>query len=202
VSNVAQPDLIDEETLIAQARRGDLDAFNQIVVAYQSLAYSVAYRTLQDEEAAADAVQDSFVKAFRGLLSFHGGSFKSWLIRIVVNTCYDLLRSRQRHPQESIDDLPEEGAYSPYLVDPAESPERHAERMELSEIIELGISGLPPDQRLALTLCDVHGYSYEEISTIADMPMGTVKSRINRARSRLRAFLLQYPELLPSAFRP
>ena len=119
---MAQQLLVDEEALIAQARLGDLDAFNRIVVAYQSLAYSVAYRTLQDEEAAADAVQDSFVKAFRGLHSFQGGNFKSWLVRIVVNTCYDVLRSRRRHPQESIDDLPEEGAYAPYLVDPAERP--------------------------------------------------------------------------------
>jgi RNA polymerase sigma-70 factor (ECF subfamily) len=123
-------------------------------------------------------------------------------VRIVVNTCYDVLRSRQRHPQESIDDLPEEGEYAPYLVDPAESPERRVERMELSQFIELGISRLPPDQRLALTLCDVHGYSYDEISSIAGMPIGTVKSRINRARGRLRDFLLQYPELLPPSFRP
>lgn len=202
MSNVAQRRPVEEETLITLARQGDLDAFNGIVVAYQSLAYNVAYRTLQDEDAAADAVQDSFVKAFRSLLSFQGGSFKSWLIRIVVNTCYDVLRSRQRHPQTSIDDLPEEGEYAPYLVDPAESPERYAERMELSQLIELGISRLPPDQRLALTLCDVHGYSYEEISAIAGMPMGTVKSRINRARGRLRDFLLQHPELLPPSFRP
>ena len=74
--------------------------------------------------------------------------------------------------------------------------------MELSQFIELGISRLPADQRLALTLCDVHGYGYEEIGDITGMPMGTVKSRINRARGKLRDFLLQYPELLPASFRP
>lgn len=191
-----------EEQLIARAAAGDLEAFNQLVLAYQNLAYSVAYRTLQEQDAAADAVQESFIKAFRSLGAFHGGSFKSWIIRIVVNTCYDSLRSQRRRPTDSIDDFAEDGEYAPQLEDPAERPEAYAQRMELSALIEQGIRGLPPDQRLALTLCDVHGYAYEEISDLTGMPMGTVKSRINRARARLRDYLLQYPELLPSAFRP
>lgn len=191
-----------EQQLIGRAVKGDLEAFNGLVLAYQNLLYSVAYRTLQDEDAAADAVQESLIKAFRSLGSFQGGSFKSWLIRIVVNTCYDNLRSRRRRPTDSIDDFAEDGDYAPQLEDPAERPDAYAQRMELSALIEQGIKGLPPDQRLALTLCDVHGYAYEEISEITGMPMGTVKSRINRARARLRDYLVQYPELLPAAFRP
>jgi RNA polymerase sigma-70 factor (ECF subfamily) len=191
-----------EQQLIGRAAAGDLEAFNQLVLTYQNLAYSVAYRTLQDQDAAADAVQESLIKAFRSLGSFQGGSFKSWIIRIVVNTCYDSLRSRRRRPTDSIDDFADDGDYAPQLEDPAERPEAYAQRMELSTLIEQGIQGLPPDQRLALTLCDVHGYAYEEISEMTGMPMGTVKSRINRARARLRDYLVQYPELLPAAFRP
>lgn len=191
-----------EQATIAQATAGDLDAFNRLVLAYQNLAYSVAYRTLQDEDAAADAVQESFIKAFRGLRGFQGGSFKSWMIRIVVNTCYDVLRSKQRRPTDSLDDMPDDGEHSVQLEDPAESPESYIQRRELSQLIEAGITRLPPDQRLVLTLCDVHGYAYEEISEMTGMPMGTVKSRINRARAKLRDYLLQYPELLPASFRP
>ncbi|WP_229964327.1 RNA polymerase sigma factor [Litorilinea aerophila] len=193
---------LDEEVLIQRALEGELDAFNQLVLRYQGLAYSVAYRMLQDDAAAADAVQDSFIKAYRALDSFKGGNFKSWLMRIVVNTCYDVLRSRQRANTESLDDLPVDSDYVTHLVDKAESPEDYVERMELSDLLELGIRSLPPDQRLALVLCDVHGYSYEEIAEITGMPMGTVKSRISRARAKLRDFLLQKPELLPGSFRP
>jgi RNA polymerase sigma-70 factor, ECF subfamily len=193
---------IGEDAVIAQAVAGDLAAFNQLVLTYQNLAYSVAYRTLQDDAAADDVVQESFIKAFRAISTFQGGSFKSWIIRIVANTCYDLLRSRQRRLTDSLDDLVENEDYASYLEDVTANPHAHAERMELSELIEHSFASLPADQRLVLTLCDVHGYSYEEIADMTDVPIGTVKSRINRARTRVRDFLLQHPELLPSAFRP
>jgi RNA polymerase sigma-70 factor (ECF subfamily) len=208
----AAPAAGEEHTLIAQAAAGDLGAFNQLVLRYQNLAYSVAYRTLQEEDAAADAVQESMIKAFRGIKGFGGGSFKSWIIRIVVNTCYDHLRSRKRRRTDSLDNFAGDDSggsdgsggddYNFQLEDPGERPDAYVQRMELSELIEHSISRLPPDQRLALTLCDVHGYSYEEIGELTGMPMGTVKSRINRARTRLREYLLQYPELLPASFRP
>ncbi len=149
-----------------------------------------------------DAVQDSFLKAFRNLKSFHGGSFKSWLVRIVINTCYDALRAQQRRASESLDDLPVEQEYIPQLTDPAERPEEYAERMELSTAIEAGLADLPAEQRVVLALCDIHGYAYDEIALMLDLPMGTVKSRISRARARLRDFLLEQPELLPASFRP
>jgi len=191
-----------EEEIIARAVAGDLAAFNQLVQAYQNLAYSVAYRTLQDDATVADVVQESFIKAYRGIGAFQGGSFKSWIIRIVANTCYDLLRTRQYKFTDSLDDLAEREAYTPHLVDPADNPHAHAERMELNALIERSFQSLPPDQRLVLTLCDVHGYAYDEIAEMTGTPMGTVKSRINRARARVRDYLLQHPELLPPAFRP
>ena len=196
----------DAQQAIARALAGEVDAFNQLVVKYQRLAYSVAYRMLQNEESAGDAVQDSFVKAFRALGGFKGGLFKSWLLRIVVNTCYDVLRVQQRYVSEPFEEEPitdgDETRASRPLVDSHESPAAYVERMELSGYIEVGIRSLPPDQRLVLVLCDVHGYSYEEIAEITGYPMGTVKSRISRARTKLRDYLLQHPELLPTSFRP
>lgn len=192
----------DEQAIITRAMKGETEAFNTLVLKYQNMAYSVAYRMLRDEDAAADVVQDSLIKAYRALQGFQGGNFRSWLMRIVANTCYDLLRAQQRHATDSLDALLDEQDHTPYLVDHAEGPESHAERMELNKFIEAGIQALPPDQRLVLILCDVHGYAYDEIAEIANLPMGTVKSRISRARLRLRDYLLSKPELLPSSFRP
>ena len=192
----------EEVDVIGAARQGDLTAFNRLITAYQGLAYSVAYRTLQDQDAAADAVQDSFIKAYKAIGSFQGGSFKSWMIRIVANTCYDLLRSRQHRLTSSLDELATDEEHTAWLEDPAESPADFAERSELSALIEQSIAALSPDMRLVLTLCDVHGYSYEEIADMAQVPMGTVKSRISRARTQMRALLLRQPELLPASFRP
>ena len=191
-----------EASLIASAQRGDLNAFNQLILNYQSLAFSVAMRTLQDEASAADMVQESFIKAYRAIGMFQGGSFKSWLMRIVVNSCYDLLRVQKRRNTDSLDALVEEQEHDGALFDNSESPHDHAERMELNQLIEVGIQSLPAEQRLVLVLCDVHGHAYEEIAEMTDLPMGTVKSRINRARAKLRDYLLQRSELLPSSFRP
>lgn len=192
----------EEAEAISAARQGDLTAFNQLVAAYQGLAYSVAYRTLQNPDSAADVVQDSFVKAYKAIGAFEGGSFKSWMIRIVANTCYDLLRTRQYRMTDSLEDLPVDEDHAIRLEDPAESPADFAERMELSALIEQSIAALPADLRLVLTLCDVHGYAYEEIAEMTQTPMGTVKSRISRARARIRDLLLRQPELLPASFRP
>lgn len=194
--------LADEQAIITRAMKGETEAFTALVMKYQNMAYSVAYRMLRDEDAAADVVQDSLIKAYRALSGFQGGNFRSWLMRIVANTCYDLLRAQQRHATDSLDDLLAEQDHTPHLVDHTEGPESHAERMELNKFIEAGIQALPPDQRLVLVLCDVHGYAYDEIAEIANLPMGTVKSRISRARLRLRDYLLNKPELLPSSFRP
>lgn len=192
----------EEQAIITRAVQGETQAFNLLVLKYQEMAYSVAYRMLRDEDGAADVVQDSFIKAYRALAGFQGGNFRSWLMRIVANTCYDVLRSQQRRATDSLDALPVDHDHSPSLIDHAESPEAYAERMELNQWLEAGIQTLPPDQRLVLVLCDIHGYAYEEIAEIADLPMGTVKSRISRARTRLRDYLLNKPELLPSSFRP
>jgi RNA polymerase sigma-70 factor, ECF subfamily len=194
--------LMDQPHLIERSLNGDLNAFNELVIEYQNLAYSVAYRLLDDTDAAGDAVQDSFIKAFRALDTFRGGSFKSWLMRIVTNTCYDVLRARQRRKTDSLEAFPVEDEYIPALVDKSESPQQYVERQELAKIIALAIQHLPEDQQVSIILCDIEGYTYEEIAEISGVAIGTVKSRISRARGKVRDYLIQHPELLPLTFRP
>lgn len=187
----------EPQSLITRAQAGDRHAFNQLVLNTQSVAYNTAYRVLQDEEAAADAVQESFMKAYRALSGYRGGSFKSWFLRILMNTCYDLLRVQKRLATSSLDAFVVESEEMAQLTDPIEQPEAYAERMELRQWIERGIATLPVDQRAALVLSDIEGYSYQEIVEITGVPIGTVKSRINRGRLRLRDYLLRH-QLLPA----
>jgi len=193
---------MDEKALIDAARRGDVGSFNQLVLSYQSMAYNLAYRILSDRDAAADATQDAFLSAFKAMGKFRGGSFKAWLLRIVTNACYDQLRLKQRRPATSLDALLVlEPAPVQSLTDPGESPEEYVVRQELRGAIQVGIGILPPEQRIALVLSDVQGLSYQEIAEVTGASLGTVKSRLSRARSKLRDFLLEQRELLPSRYR-
>lgn len=186
-----------DELAIARTLRGELDAFNELVEKYERMAYSVAYRILQSSDAAGDAVQESFIKAYRGLPSFRNGSFKSWLMRIVVNSCYDSLRLNRRVVTESLSEDSYSDDENPafQVADPQESPLAFVERMELRQQIERAIDTLPSEQRIVLVLSDIHGYSYQAISEITGMTMGTVKSRLNRARAKIRDLLLKDSDL-------
>jgi RNA polymerase sigma factor (sigma-70 family) len=193
--------MMDELALIASAQKGDLRAFNQLVVLYQSMAYNVAYRILSDPDAAADATQDAFFSAYKAIKKFRGGSFKAWLLRIVTNACYDQLRIKKRRPTSSLDDLPVEAEHSHFLRDESEAPDELLERQELGHLLHSGISALPLEQRAVLVLSDVQGLSYQEVAGIMDLSLGTVKSRLSRGRARLRDFLLESGELLPARYR-
>ena len=192
---------MDETQAIRAAQKGDLAAFNRLVLAYQGMAYNVAYRIVGDADAAADACQEAFLSAFKGIRQFRGGSFKSWILRIVTNACYDQLRYHGRRPSDSLEKMAESAEYSPSLVNGRERHEEHALRRELDELIQAGITGLPPDQRVVLVLSDVQGFSYQEIADITDSSLGTVKSRLSRARSKLRDYLSEHQELLPGQYR-
>ncbi len=181
--------------LVARAMAGDVNAFNQLVLTMQRVAYHMAYRLLQSEEAAADAVQESLIKAFRALPTFRGGSFKSWFLRIVMNSCYDVLRTQKRQAVINFADLPEETETNTLLADFSEHPEAYIERMELRQWLERGINTLPVDQRIVIALHDIEGYPYDDIVEITGVPIGTVKSRLNRGRIRLRDFLLRHQVL-------
>lgn len=207
MKDAARQPTYSEERAIAAARRGDLAAFNTLVLAYQGLAYNVAYRILGNADAAADATQDGFLKAYRNLGQFRGGSFRAWLLRIVTNRCYDVLRSQRRHPAFTLDGDNAGDEHDGRLRAHDESPEDFAIRRELNGSIEAAISRLPADQRWVVVLRDVEGLGYEEIAESAGMPVGTVKSRLSRARARLRDLLKVDGELtgrrkrLPNAGR-
>jgi len=194
-------DEMDEKALIAAAQQGEIPAFNQLVLTYQSMVYNLAYRILGDADAAADASQDTFLSAFRAIKKFRGGSFKAWLLRIATNASYDQLRYKQRRPTSSLEALLVESDHSSSFTDSTESPEDYALRQELGRAIQAGLNTLPPDQRIALVLSDVQGLSYQEIAEVTRSSLGTIKSRLSRGRAKLRDYLLVQGELLPARYR-
>jgi RNA polymerase sigma-70 factor (ECF subfamily) len=194
----------DEQSLIAAAQRGNRDAFNELVLSYQDQVYNLAYRIMGDPASASDAAQEAFISAYQHIDGFRGkyaSSFKSWLMRIVSNACYDELRRRKRRPATSIEDFEMDEEANPALVSEFEGPEEHAERQEMARVIQTGIRSLPADQRVTLVLSDVQGFSYQEVAEMTDVPLGTVKSRLARARGKLRDYLRDQGELLPIQYR-
>ncbi len=195
---------MDETALIQAARDGDIDSFNRLVLAYQDMVYNQAYRMMGDYDSAGDATQEAFISAFRKLNTYRGGSFRAWLLRIVTNACYDELRRRQRRPTTPLEPLDDSGneLESPrWIIDPGESPEESVERAELNHAIQHCLDALPLDFKVVVILVDVQGLDYTEAAHAMGKPLGTVKSRLARARIRLRDCLQGFWELLPSAFR-
>lgn len=194
---------MNDEQLVQAAQAGDLDAFNRLVLSYQALAFNVAYRLLGNDKAAEDATQDALVSAYRNIHRYRGGSFKAWLLRIVTNGCYDELRRWQRRPQTELEPVGEDGnAMEPaWMADPGESPQELAERVELNAAIQRCLSQLETEFRAAVVLVDVQGMDYAEAAEIMKRPLGTVKSRLARARSRMQHCLQGFAELLPDRFR-
>jgi len=192
----------EEERLIEQARRGEVESFNALVRLYESRVYNLCYRMLGDGESAADATQEAFLSAYRNLRGFRGGSFRSWLLRIATNACYDVLRARKRRPTTSLDLDVDDDAHAPHMQipDSAASPEDIAQQHELARAIQVALARLPDDQRLTLVLSDIQGLAYEEIAQVTGTNLGTVKSRLSRGRARLRE-VLKAGELLPDRFR-
>jgi RNA polymerase sigma-70 factor (ECF subfamily) len=195
---------MDEPALIHSAQHGDLEAFNRLVLAYQDMIFNQTYRMLGEQDAAADAAQNAFISAYRNIAGFRGGSFKAWLLRIATNTCYDELRRRQRRPTiplEPVNEEDEEVESPSWLADPGETPEDAAERLELNRAIQHCLEGLPTDFRAVVVLVDIQGLDYQEAAQAIRTPVGTVKSRLARARQRLRDCLLGIRELLPEVYR-
>lgn len=195
---------MDETALIQAARGGDLDSFNRLVLAYQDLVYSHAFRMIGEEESADDATQNTFISAYNHLGSFRGGSFKAWLLRIVTNACYDELRRRKRRPTvplEPLDDTGEEVESARWMIDPSDQPEEQLQRNELQNAIQHCLDNLPEDFRSTVIMVDVQGLDYFEAAEAIGKPIGTIKSRLARARLRLRDCLQGFAELLPAGFR-
>jgi len=181
-----------ELRLIQAARQGDLEAFNNLVLLYQDSVYRLAYSLMQERQAAEDIAQEAFVTAFRKLDTFRDGSFKIWILRITRNLSYDELRRRKRRLTIPLELNTREGdtVESPsWLTDNAETPEVAAERTELGTTLQLGIAQLPERLKEAVILVDVQELKYAEAAQVSNVSIGTLKSRLSRARSSLRTYL-------------
>jgi RNA polymerase sigma-70 factor (ECF subfamily) len=196
---------MDELALVKSALAGELDAFNRLVLAYQDLAFNVAFRILGDEDQASDATQNAFLSAYKNLRSFRGGSFKAWVLRMVTNSCYDELRHKQRHPAVSLDpksdDDSDEMDSNEWLASDEPSPETTLEQAEVEHALQHCLEHLSVEFRTVVVLVDVQGMDYEEVSHSLGKPLGTVKSRLARARLHMRDCLHPFQELLPAEYR-
>ncbi|NQS91545.1 MAG: sigma-70 family RNA polymerase sigma factor [Chloroflexi bacterium] len=195
---------MDLKEQIKSSIAGDLDSFNQIILTYQSLVYNQAYRIIGEPDAAADATQEAFISAFKKLHTYRGGSFKSWLLRIVSNACYDEYRRRKRQPVVPLfpeSDDGEELDSAAWLEDTQEKPEEFLQRKELSQAIQTCLNRLDYEFRTIVVLVDIQGMDYSSAAKIIDSPLGTVKSRLARARKNLKDCLQGFKELLPIELR-
>ena len=196
--------MIDEKELVQQARRGDGAAFNQLVLACQQQMFNLALRILMDEKLAEDVTQEAFLAAFRALSGFRDGSFRAWMARIVTNRCYDELRRQKRQPSQPIESMDEDGEEMddpPVIKDESDLPEDKLAKSELENAIMNCIEDLGIDFRTALLLVDVQGFDYQEACQVIGKPIGTLKSRLARARLAVQDCLQGAWELLPESYR-
>jgi RNA polymerase sigma-70 factor, ECF subfamily len=186
-----------EHDLIQAAQAGDRRSFDRLVGRAYPLVFNTAYRILGDHDSAADATQMSFVRAYRSLRTFRGSSsFTTWLYRIVSNVCLDMVRRRKRQAQSLTFDSDEDPQVEREIPDERDLPERTALEGELQKAVHRALQELRMEHRVVLTLYDLAGFSYEEISEMLRLPLGTVKSRLNRARLALREQMSHEPELI------
>ena len=181
----------EEQRWIAAARNGDQESFEKLVRLYEKRVFSLTSRMCRNSADAEEAAQEAFLAAWQALPAFRGdASFATWLYRLVSNACVDILRREGRHQVMAGPTLDDEES-SPEPPDKSPSPHALAERAELRRQIEAGLAALPPEYRQVLILREIHQCTYDEIAQICSIDLGTVKSRINRGRKRLRKILLE-----------
>lgn len=179
-----------EKKLIQDAIDGDVSSFEELIKTYQLYAYNISLKMMGNEEDAKDTAQDALIKVYKNLKAFKGdSSFSTWLYRIVMNTCKDELRRRK--DLISIDAKMElnDGEVGLQLESTSYNPVTEYERSDIKEKMQIALSKLPENNRSVVILRDIHGYSYEEISKIEDIAIGTIKSRINRGRKLLKEII-------------
>ena len=189
-------DTARDRALVAQARAGDLEAFNQLVAVYQDYLFGLVVRVVGDRDAAADAVQEAFFSAYRNIGRFQGDVFRSWLTRIALNAATDILRQRKRKPADPFPEWEDED-WQP-RSGPEDDPEHEADRRARATALSSALLRLTAEQRSAIVLYDVEGFDYQEIADMAGVSLGTVKSRIHRGRLALRDLLADQMELFRS----
>lgn len=179
---------LEEKELISLSQKGDIDAFEELVARYERKVYTIAYRYMGNPEDASDLAQETFLKVFKSIDKFRGeSSFSTWIYRITANICKDELRKIKRKPQTSLDQEVwlDEGSVVRQAVDEKPTPDEAFEQKELRNYLQDLIAKLSPEYRMVVVLRDINGYSYDEIAKITDTSLGTVKSRLNRARKAL-----------------
>src|SRR5499427_1194417 len=186
---------VDEAVLVKRARRGDLEAYDELVRRYQERIYATVYHMTSNHEDANDLAQEAFIKAFQALKSFKGGSsFYTWVYRIAVNKTINFLKQRKNKAHMSLDDLDFNAEHDPDLVALVsdKTPRREVNLAELHEKLNAAMQKLSEPHRLVVTLHDVQGLSHEEIAEIMECNIGTVRSRLFYARQQLQAYLSDY----------
>lgn len=191
---------IDDGTLILRAKRGNLDAFNQLVLRFQDAVFNTALRIVCDAAIADDVAQTTFVSAWQKIDTFRGDVFKPWILRIAINASYDELRRIRRQRSVPLEPLTHEAENetmedAAWLADKSDEPNTAAERREVVSAIEDCLNGLATDYRSVLALVDVQEIDYQEVSDILGVPLGTIKSRLFRARAKMRDCLKHKGEL-------
>lgn len=181
-----------EADIVRKVLGGDANAFETLVLEYEKNVYNIALRMTGNSEDAADMTQEAFIKAYNSLQSFRGDSkFSVWLYRIVSNVCLDFLRSKNRRPTVSLSVEDDDGEDAQLdVADESQSPELLLDRKLTRDSVRRGLDSLPPDYRQILLLREIQGLSYDEIAQALSLEVGTVKSRIFRARKRLCTFLI------------
>ncbi len=181
---------MDEKQLVRQAADGDTKAFEQLVVQYQKPVYNLMMRMVGNADDALDLSQEAFLRVWRSLKQFKfESSFSTWLYKLSSNVCIDFLRQKKR-AKTVVVELPDDASEQMEQPDPTPGPEESVMRADERERICAAMDELEPEYREALTLCAIHGLSYIEIAEVMDVPVGTVKSRVARAREKMRRKLL------------
>ncbi len=184
-----------EQELITRAKAGDETSFEQLIESCKTKAYNIAWRYMRNEQDAMDALQESLIKVFRHLCKFKGeSSFDTWVYRIVVNTCNDMLRKSSRSKAAAPAYADEEGDLVIKMPDPGPTPAEALEQKEQSRFILDCLERLQPEQKEIIVLRDIQGFSYQELSEILECSIGTIKSRINRSRRRLKEIVMEHNE--------
>ena len=180
---------ITEAELIRRSQEGDLDAFEQLILQYEKRVYTIAYKYMSNHEDASDMAQEALIKAYRSIASFRGeAAFGTWIGRITANCCLDELRKRKNMQMMSLEETLEldEGNVKKEFCAPVATPEEYALRQETMQYMQSLIDELKEENRIVIILRELEGYSYEEIARILNCSLGTVKSRISRARAYLK----------------
>jgi len=179
-----------ESMLIEKSIQGDVASFEKLIVNYNRYVYNIAYRMMGNEEDAKDMSQETLIKAFKAISKFKmESSFSTWLYRITINVCKDEIRRRKETVLSYDAEIADEGTLKDIISDERTNPLLVYEKTELKSSIESALNKLSDDNKSVVVLKDILGYSYEEIGQILEIPIGTVRSRLNRSRSALKSIL-------------